>query len=276
MQTTEVGLSGGALAIVEHAGEGPALVMLHAGVSERHMWDRQWEWLQHSMRVIRWDMRGFGETAGVAGPFSYVDDVIRVMDVLDVPQAIIMGASMGGSTALQLAIRRPERVAGLVLVGPGVPGYRFDNPPEVDDLFERTEAAFAKEDIDEALALTEQIWLVGPGRRASEVDPQYLARARQLLRQSDQPDSGAESLDAPWSAEGRLGEIKVPVLAIGGTADVPDILAGMSMLAETLPKARLAMIEDAAHLPNMEKPRQFDAVLSDWLGEVVPQPDPEP
>lgn len=270
MKITNVSLSGGVQLSVEEAGEGPALLLLHAGVSERHMWDRQWEWLKHTMRVVRWDWRGLGETPQVPGPFSYVDDVIRVMDDLNIPTATVMGCSMGGSTAIQMAIQHPERVTRLVLVGPGIPGYHFDNPSAVNALFSEADEAFASGNADEALILMEKLWLIGPNRTAPDVDAQYLKRARELLHQSDQPDNGAHNVDDEWSAVGRLSEVTVPVLIIVGDQDVPSIVSGASFLQENLARVQLAVIENAAHLPNLEKPRQFDAVLSDWLGETAP------
>ncbi len=275
MAITEVTLSGGVVAQVEEAGRGPAIIMLHAGVSERHMWDRQWEWLSRSMRVVRWDQRGFGETPHVPGSFSYSADVLTVMDGLGIEQAVIMGCSMGGATAIKVAVEHPERVTGLVLSGPGVPGYDFDTPADLQELFAEGEQAFAQDDADRALKIMEKVWLIGPGRSLEAVDPAYLARARELLRQADRPDEGAESLDVEWSAQGRLESLAAPTLVIVGSEDVAPVLQGAAMLGKTLPNARYEVIDNAAHLPNLERPRQFDALLSEWLGDVVPQPDPE-
>lgn len=268
MQTHQIVLAGGVPLTVEEAGAGPALLLLHAGVSERHMWDRQWDWLQHAMRVVRWDWRGFGGTPHVPGPFSYADDVIRVMDALGIEKAAIMGCSFAGSTAMQVAIEHPERIERLVLVAPGVPGYDFPDPPELAERFSEADTAFENGDIERALSLMEQLWLVGPNRKPDQVDAGYLAQARTLLAAADRPDNGAVSRDAQWSAEGRLSALTMPILVIAGTEDVPSILNGVEFLRETLPHARVEIIDHAAHLPSMERPRQFDAILSDWLGDT--------
>ncbi len=123
-----VELSGGAMLHVEEDGQGPALLLLHAGVADRHMWDGQWAWLSRSFRVVRFDWRGFGETPHVPGPFSYTDDVVRVMDALNIPKAILMGCSFGGGVAIHVTVEHPERTVGLVLVGAGLPGYAGENP----------------------------------------------------------------------------------------------------------------------------------------------------
>ncbi len=260
-----VKLAGGVTLHVEEDGHGPALLLLHAGVADRHMWDAQWAWLSRSFRVVRWDWRGFGETPHVPGPFSYTDDVLRVMDALNIAQAVLMGCSFGGAVAIQAAVEHPEQVAGLVLVGAGLPGYAGENPPEVERLFAEAEAAGQRGDGRTVMTLMEQLWLVGPERRAAEVDQVYLERARQLLTQAFRPQNGAESQDEEWSALDRLAEITIPVLLIVGERDVPDIVGAARFMADRLPMARFELIEEAAHLPNMERSGQFDGILGDWL-----------
>ena len=254
---------------VEDAGTGHAMMLLHAGVSERHMWDPQWEWLSHHMRVMRWDWRGFGETRHVPGPFSYADDVVRVMDALGVLKTRLMACSFGGSTAIQVALEHPDRIEGLVLVGSGVPGYFPENPPEVEALFSEADAAFEQGDSPRALALMERLWLVGPNRRPEDVDPNYLTRARELLLRADQPQNGAISQDREFVATDRLAEIQVPLLVIVGDHDVPDIISTAHHLAQHCPQAELHVLHDAAHLPNLERPAEFNAILKEWLAKTV-------
>ena len=103
-------LAGGVTLHVEEDGHGPALLLLHAGVADRHMWDAQWAWLSQSFRVVRWDWRGFGETPHVPGPFSYTDDVVRVMDALNIAQAMLMKI-LPRSNASSLRRRQRNSVA---------------------------------------------------------------------------------------------------------------------------------------------------------------------
>lgn len=269
LKTHDVTLAGGVHMLVEEAGTGAAMMLLHAGVSERHMWDAQWEWLQNRMRVLRWDWRGFGSTAHVSGPFSYADDVIRVMDALDISKTWLMGCSFGGSTALNVALEHPDRVHGLVLVGSGVPGYHAENPPEVEKLFVEADAAFAQNDVTRGLAIMERIWLVGPTRRPEDLDSAYLVRARELLALADQPDNGAVSQDAQFVAVGRLDEVKCPVLVMVGDADVPDVVGAAHYLDDHCLDVELHVLHDTAHLPSLELPTLFNRILEDWLAKRV-------
>lgn len=265
MEIITVELGGGVEVQVEVAGSGPAILLLHAGVSERHMWDAQWDWLSEHHRVARWDWRGFGDTPHIPGPFSYADDVIRIMDALQLPSATLVGCSFGGAEAIHVAVTHPDRVERLALVGSGVPGFDAPNPPHVVELFQTGEEAWAREDIPAALEVEEQVWLIGPGRRAEDVDAAYLARARELLRRADQPDNGAVSLDMEWSAMDHLAHIAVPVLVVVGSEDVPSLIEASRHLAAVCPQARLEIIPDAAHLPSLEVPNAFNHILRDWL-----------
>lgn len=265
-----VSLEGGASVEVEDAGQGPCLLMLHAGVADRHMWDRQWQWLQHGHRTMRWDWRGFGDTAHVPGPFSYADDVIRIMDTLEIPSATLMGCSFGGGVAIQVAIQHPNRVNRLVLVGSGIPGYEASNPSEVEAMFAEVDDAMARDDTARIMDLMEKLWLVGPYRAVTDVDPAYLSRARELLARADRPDNGAESRSSAWSALGDLPHLIIPTFVVVGDQDVPDIVSAAQYLSGVLPNVRMETIKNAAHLPNMERPRHFDALLSEWLADTTP------
>lgn len=150
MTVTTVTLTGDVTVPVEEAGRGLAIILLHSGVSDRHLWDQQWEWLSRSLRVVRWDQRGFGDTPHVAGPYSYADDVLTVMDALDIPGAVIMGCSMGGAIAIKVAAEHPGRVVGLVLSGTGVPVYEFDLAEDIQALFADAETAFWQGDRERA------------------------------------------------------------------------------------------------------------------------------
>ena len=264
-----VPLDGGVALTVEDEGAGHPIVFLHAGVSTRNMWDRQWGWLGHGFRVIRWDWRGFGDTPHVPGPYSYLDDLTRVLDALELPPVTIVGCSFGGGVALHLAEEHPERVERLALVASGLPGWEGETPPDVGALFSQLEEAFGENDIPRALDLMERLWLIGPRRTREDVDPRYLSEARALLERADRPDNGAVSRDRGWSALPLLDSLAVPVLVVAGSEDVPSVLDGGHAIADRVPGARMAVIDGAAHLPNMERPRHFDAILADWLAETA-------
>ena len=114
MATTQVN---GVELAYDDEGSGAPLVLLHAGIADLRMWDDVTPSLAERFRVIRPDLRGFGETPLPDGPFVYAADVVSLLDALDVGRAHMIGVSMGGHVALDVAIAHPERVERLVLVG---------------------------------------------------------------------------------------------------------------------------------------------------------------
>ncbi|EQD36072.1 alpha/beta hydrolase fold protein, partial [mine drainage metagenome] len=175
----------GAILTVEDVGMGHAIIFLHAGVADRRMWDPPFEWLSASFRVIRWDARGFGDTPHVPGPFSYAADVLAVMDGLGVQTATLIGCSMGGSTAIRVALTEPDRVARLVLVGSGLHG--FERPDLLPPIVSEMQAAVEAQDWDRFLGLEEKFWIIGMNRDESQVEPTFLALCRDMQRKALQP-----------------------------------------------------------------------------------------
>src|SRR5688500_4113635 len=116
----------GARIYYEVAGEGEPLVLVHAGIADSRMWDGQLTAFADRNRVIRHDMRGFGMSAMVDGPFSHHDDLRGLLDSLDVERAHLVGCSMGGGAVLDFALGYPQRVVNLVLVGSAVGGFSPD------------------------------------------------------------------------------------------------------------------------------------------------------
>ena len=103
-------------------GSGPAVLLIHAGVTDRRMWDPVAGALAHTFRVVRPDLRGFGETPLPPGPYCDADDLDTLLGHLGVTHAAVVGSSYGGRVALELATTHPGRVSSLVLLNPAYRG----------------------------------------------------------------------------------------------------------------------------------------------------------
>src|ERR687894_2826224 len=132
----------GAALYYETMGAGEPLVLLHAGIADRRMWDRQFEALAERYRVVRFDRRGFGRSPLTDGPYAHHEDLRGLLDGLGIERASLVGCSMGGAAAIDFALRYPERVRAMVLVGSAVSGAESDEPPpkEWDQLVAPDEA----------------------------------------------------------------------------------------------------------------------------------------
>jgi len=259
----------GAALYYETAGHvsAPALLLLHAGIAHLRMWDPQVVALAAHHYVIRFDARGFGRTAAEDVPFSNRADAVALLDHLGVDHATLIGCNRGGMIALDLAVEHPERVAGLVTIGAGPSGFPEVELSEAEDvIFDALDAAFAAQDSEAISRLQVRLWAVGPLRQEEDIDPAFLQTAQAMsLDNAAHFDEHPrpQPLDPP--AADRVVEITVPALVTVGEFDLTPSLAEYEYLLEVLPQASGCTFRDAAHLPSVEHPEEFQRVLVSWL-----------
>jgi pimeloyl-ACP methyl ester carboxylesterase len=188
------------------------------------------------------------------------------MDELHLKPAHLVGCSLGSMLAIDFAIEHGERISKLVSVGPGVGGAHFVRKyPEV---FAEVLAAEEAKDHNATNQAEMHLFLDGPRRRRGYV--------RQPLRDlfldmngsnfdSDFESAPKDDLDPP--AVERLHEITAPVLIVVGDEDVPTVFDAVELMMERVPHARKAVIHDAAHLPNLEHPDEFNQIVLEFLLE---------
>lgn len=265
-----IGLGDGKM-YFEMAGAGPTLVFTHAGFVDSGMWDAQWEEFTKSYRVIRYDMRGFGKSDPVKGPISRRADLYRLMKHLNVQRATLVGCSMGGEISLDFTLEHPELVSRLVLVSASPSGFEMKGqpPPNVLAMMEAAQQG----DLERASNLQVEIWVDGPFRQSAQVDPNVRKRAAEMNRIPVNNQTWAKAdmqplnpLDPP--AVGRLKEVRVPTLVIVGAKDDPEILRAADVLTNGIPGAKKVVISDTAHVPNMEKPAEFNQAVANFLKRV--------
>lgn len=258
----------GARLYYESAGEGRAVLFIHAGVADLRMWDAQAAALVDRYRVIRYDTRGYGKTAHDDVPYSNRQDIRDLLDHLDVDKAVIVGCSRGGQIAVDLALESSERVAGLVPVCAGISGFDGDMPANELAVFEQMEALEANGGAVEAMIdLDVKVWVDGFYRNGEAPAPvrDYVRRALQAAYAK--PQHGTVITLAPPAA-GRLGDIRVPTLVIVGEIDTSGTRAMADALTAGIPNARKAVIAGTAHLPNLEQPDEFNRLLREFLDGV--------
>jgi pimeloyl-ACP methyl ester carboxylesterase len=260
--------SGAANLYFESAGSGPALVFIHAGVSDSRMWDPQFDAFAPKFQVVRYDHRGFGKSKMPEGPYALRDDLLSVIRHLGIARATLIGCSMGGATAIDFALEHPEMVSGLVLVGSGVSGLNDASQLTEDVLkyWKEFLTAVRDGDVERAREMDAKHWIDGPTRDAGRVDPVYRNRARQLHREnfSMQRFASQESPLKP-PAISRLGEIKVPTLVVIGDSDENDLIKLADRFVSDIPHATKMTVANAAHLPSLEHPKLFNQILSKFL-----------
>ncbi len=245
-----------------------AVVLVHAGIADSRMWRPQIEALEAAGYQVRApDLAGFGEHRLRPTPFSHVRDVEAL---LDGPTAVI-GCSLGGRVALELALHRSDLVERLVVIAPGLPGWAWSDEARAGQADE--EAAYDAGDFEAAAEASVRLWLDRPNRSPEEVDPGVRAGVTEMILRSYEMQQGAwedgareeEVLEPPIGE--RLGEIDCPALVLVGDDDLGDMRAIATHVADSIAGARLVRIASAAHLPSLERPEEVNALLLAFLAE---------
>jgi 3-oxoadipate enol-lactonase len=249
-------------------GEGPPVVLLHAGLTDSRLWEPQLHSFAQSHTVLRVDLPGFGNSPLETNLVSNTGAVRDAMDAEGIDRAALVGVSLGGSVALEIALESPQRVSALALVGAGLPDQEWSE--EVLSFFAEEEAALERGDLDAAVDANLQMWFAGPRRSLDDVDPSQRELVGEMQKQAFRQQQGHEDvrvvrLEPPASE--RLAEIKAPTLVLTGDEDLADIHRVADRLATGISGAERATIADAAHLPNLERPEEFDRIVLDFLAK---------
>ncbi|WP_410592615.1 alpha/beta fold hydrolase [Amycolatopsis sp. lyj-23] len=277
MATIEVG---GTAFGCDEAGEGPAVVLLHAGIGDRRMWDAQFTELAATHRVIRYDRRGFGETRGETGEHAHYEDLLALLDARGIEQAALVGASMGGACALDAALAAPERITRLVLLGSGLSGHTWPGHMQADIAkvtaeilpagrlarYQARELEVAPADVRAMAEANIRYLVAGPERDVSVLPAEMLALVREMCEQVYRHDwTAPQWTERVPDTRHRLAEITTPALVVIGTSDARGLVELSQHLAESLPQAELVELADAGHLPSMERPAEVNALLRKFL-----------
>lgn len=245
------------------------MLLLHAGVADRRMWDPVWGGLTSSHDVVRVDLRGYGESSTRPdGPLDAVDDVVLTLRALDVPRCHVVAASYGAGVAVELALRAPDVVASLLLCAPGGE-LILEATDQLRTFFRAERAALEAGDLDAAVEANLVTWVDGPARRPLEVDAGVREAVRMMQRRAfeltaDWDDVPEVELEPP--ALERLGEVTVPTTVLLGGLDVDAIDCAGRHVVQQVAGARLVEWPDVAHLPSMERPDDFVALVAQHVG----------
>ena len=250
----------------DDAGTGLPIVLIHGHPFNRTMWQNQQQALGAIHRVIAPDLRGYGESAPASEKTSlgeFASDIARLLDRLGVDSVVLGGLSMGGQIVLEFYQLFPGRVRALILAD-----------------------TFAQADTEEGrrsrYAMAERLLRDGMAGYAEEVLPKMMtpanierlpesaARVLAMMKGTD-PKGAAAALRG--RAERRdytklLAEISVPCLIIVGSEDVFTPVADAEYMRARIPGSRLAVIDGAGHMPNIERPQEFNRVVLQFLEDL--------
>jgi pimeloyl-ACP methyl ester carboxylesterase len=250
-------------------GDGPPVVLVHAGIADLRAWDMVVPGLVAAgYRVIRYDMRAFGRSATEDVDFSNRADLVAVLDAWGAGRAALVGNSRGGQVAFDTAVEFPDRIVAVVGVAAGLGGFEGSTTPEEQALFDEADRLYDTEprDVDALVDLEVLIWVDGPGQPPTRVP----AAIRESLREMDTPlntpgrvDGRPIVLDPPVGA--RLADLRCPVLAVAGLLDVAHAADVVRHLEANAPNARAVLMPGVAHMIGMEAPDRLVELVVDFL-----------
>jgi 3-oxoadipate enol-lactonase len=241
-----------------HGAEGaPWLIFSHSLACTVRMWDPQIAAFKDRYRILAYDMRGHGQSAAPAGPYTLdmlADDVLALMKELRIQRARYVGLSIGGMIGQHLALKEPGRFERMVLADTG----HTQTPETLKQWEERIRIAQAQ-GMKPLVAGTMERWFTPAFRET----PQAKKIAELIANTPVAGYIGCGQAIMKLNTTARLKDIKLPVLAITGEADAAA--AGTRYIGEHLPGAKFVNIPQAAHIANIEQAEKFNQALRDFL-----------
>lgn len=276
MASPEIGRrirTGGFESNVHDHGEGAPVLMVHGsgpGVSAWANWRLALPALAQHRRVIAPDMRGFGYTdrpaSSDAGDYSmgrWVQQLIDLLDALDLPQADVVGNSFGGALALALAIRAPQRVRRLVLMGSV--GVRFPITPGLDAVWGYEPSLDNMRQLMNVFSFNRQLITEDLARLRYEasIQPGFQAAFAAMF-----PAPRQRWVDAMASAEADIRALRHPTLVLHGREDQVIPVSNSLTLAEWIPRSQLHVFGQCGHWTQIEHAQRFVRLVNDFLEEA--------
>ncbi|MGW2960461.1 alpha/beta fold hydrolase [Streptomyces sp. NPDC001220] len=240
------------------------LLLIHGHPFDRTMWHPQRTAFAPSRRVIAPDLRGYGAspvTPGVTPLSRFAADLAELLDALEVETCVLVGLSMGGQIAMECYdLFGAERVRGLVLAdtspSPETPEGRRARNAMADRLLREGMRGYADEVLEK---------MVAPYAR-----PEVKAHVHRMMTTTDPEGAAAALRGRAERPDYRplLAKVTVPALVVVGTDDEYTPVSDAEAMHALLPDATLRIIDAAAHLPNLERPEDFNRALSEFLSRV--------
>jgi 3-oxoadipate enol-lactonase len=240
------------------------VVLAHGLLMDHEMFAPQIEAGASGRRFITWDARCHGETESTGDPFTYwdlADDLKGLLDHLGVERAVIGGMSQGGFVALRFALKYPERVSGLILLGTQAGVEDPEKAATYKVMLDVWEADGLNDQMAETIAA---IILGNEWKGRAPWIAKWRQMPRSLLRQAFQTLMSREDISD------RLGEIKAPSLVIHGTADAAiDIELAHRLCSDLANCEQFVAIEGGGHACNLTHPKLVNLAVQQFLGELA-------
>jgi non-heme chloroperoxidase len=243
--------------------DGPALILLHGYTDSHRSFDLLRPHLPEGSRVVAVTARGHGQSGKPESDYecaALAGDIKALLDVLGIDRALIVGHSMGASTALQFAADYPERTDGLVLIGAFA---SFQDKPAVGELAAAVNAFDEHVDPEFVLAFQESTFAeLIPQRFLDTIVNESLRCPAFVWRAALQGQLNAAIVDAALRCQ-------APALLIHGAEDAFVPIEDQLKLRDLLPSARIFSMQGVGHAPHWERPAETASLIQAFAGELA-------
>lgn len=250
-------------------GEGEPLVFLHGGLSDLSIWDYQVDTFACKYKVIRYDQRGYGKSDIPTATFSYYDDLKSLIEALELKRVSVIGSSFGGSVAIDFALKYPELIKSLILIGPAVNGYPYpsDYMKQAMDLYLTAKSEGPEAALEKCVANNPFWGYFFPSPERKEA----YAKVLQIVRDAKKFLTWNPMLAAILEpvANMRLREIHIPTLIVLSDKDSAFNLEVGEYIHQNIENSKKVVIPDCGHLPYVEKPEEFNRIALSFLDETI-------
>ncbi|MEO8336787.1 MAG: alpha/beta fold hydrolase [bacterium] len=259
-------LPGGLELTYDDMGSGTALLFIHGWPHDRKLWAAQLRGLQTQARCIAPDLRGFGDSS-VVPPYSidqYADDLVALLAMLGIEQAVVCGLSMGGYVALSILRRHRSLLRGLILTSTRA---RADTPEAREKRMKLIE--FVGEQGVEALATRQLKAMVGETTFTSRPDVLEALRLMMAAAPLEGVVGALHAMADRRDSTDLLAGIDFPTLVVSGAEDTFTMPDEMRALSDAIPGSRLEVIDGGGHVCPYEKPAAFNHVVAEYLASLL-------
>lgn len=255
---------------VEYSIEGDSesealLVMSHSLATTRLVFEPQAEHLTGRFRILGYDTRGHGGSSAPAGEYTLdqlADDLKELLDTLEVRKTHFLGVSMGGMIGQTFALKYPEYLRSLVLADT-TSGYG----PEAATLWQERIRVAEEHGMDALVAPTLERWFTAPFRQSQ---PDVIGRIGSMIRATPvRGYIGCCHAISKLNVTAKLGGIRVPTLVIVGREDVGTPVAMAETIHQGIAGSELVVIDNAAHLGNIEQAPAFNRALDTFFARIL-------
>ena len=245
----------------EVQGQGQPVGLLHGGMLDSRMWDDQFPIFARQYKTIRYDIRRFGRSAIPTSGYSAADDLHALLKFLEIDRPVLVGLSVGWRIAIDFAVEHPDMLRALVLLAPGLSGYRGADDSN-QRFWDRVVAAR-----DEGPAKAVELWLKDPFMAPAMENPAVAAKIRPIAMANSHVFlvNPFFERDLKPPAIDRLANIRAPTLIVVGDRDVRSIESIAGILDVHIVGSKKVIIRGSGHMINMEKPEDLNRVVLDFL-----------